>query len=140
MVIEPGEDGKAPHPPEGFNIFKNDSGVMVLRRKRIRKIGKKSSPVFLRSFFRSCFKYECVCGLLPNLIKFLGVGGFNARMRALKSKEKMDDDGMDRDMGNEEASSSDSLLSMDEKPRKKKSYRKPKSKFAESYPSYIQVI
>lgn len=77
---------------------------------------------------------------VSNRIKFLGVGGFNARMRTLKSKEKMDDDGMDRDMGNEEASSSDSLLSMDEKPRKKKSYRKPKSKFAESYPSYIQVI
>lgn len=82
----------------------------------------------------------CVPRDISNRVNFLGVGGFNARMRTLKSKDKMDDDGLDRDMGNEEASSSDSLLSMDEKPRKKKSYRKPKSKFAESYPSYIQVI
>lgn len=39
MIIEPREDGKPPDPPEGFNIFTNESGVMVLRRKRIRKIG-----------------------------------------------------------------------------------------------------
>lgn len=39
MVIEPREDGKPPEPPEGFNIFTNESGVMTLRRKRIRKIG-----------------------------------------------------------------------------------------------------
>lgn len=41
---------------------------------------------------------------------------------------------------NDEASSSRSVMSSsDEKPRKKNRYRKPKSKYAESYPSYIQV-
>lgn len=60
-------------------------------------------------------------------------------MRTIKSKEKNEDDGMDRDLASEEASSSASIVSVgDEKPRKKKNYRKPKSKFAESYPSYIQ--
>lgn len=39
MVIEPREDGKPPEAPEGFNICTNESGVMVLKKKRIRKIG-----------------------------------------------------------------------------------------------------
>lgn len=62
-------------------------------------------------------------------------------MRTVKSKEKIEDDNIEREIGNEEASSSGSIMSSnDEKPRKKKNYRKPKSKFAESYPSYIQVF
>ena len=39
MVIEPREDGKPPDAPEGFNILTNESGVMTLKKKRIRKIG-----------------------------------------------------------------------------------------------------
>lgn len=100
MVVEPREDGKPPEPPEGFNIFTSESGVMTLKKKRIRKIG---------------------------------VGGFNARMRTVR-KDKGEDDAE----ANEEASSSVSMSSSDEKPRKKSRYRKPKSKYAESYPSYIQ--
>lgn len=45
MVVEPGEDGKPPEPPEGFNIFTNESGVMTLKKKRIRKIGKYKRPM-----------------------------------------------------------------------------------------------
>ena len=40
MIIEPREDGKPPEAPEGFNICTNESGIMVLKKKRIRKIGK----------------------------------------------------------------------------------------------------
>lgn len=70
-------------------------------------------------------------------LQFSGVGGFIAR----KIKyNKMDDAGINKDMGNEEAASSDSLLSIDEKPRKKKPYRKPKSKLSECYPPYLRVI
>lgn len=61
-------------------------------------------------------------------------------MRTVKSKDKNEDDSMGGELVNEEASSSASIGSVnDDKPRKKKNYRKPKSKFAESYPSYIQV-
>lgn len=69
----------------------------------------------------------------------VGVGGFNARIRTVKSKDKAEDDL--GDLVNEEASSSASIMSSgDEKPRKKNRCRKPKSKYAESYPSYIQVF
>lgn len=63
------------------------------------------------------------------------MGGFNVRNRTVK-KDRGDDDGD----GNEEASSSGSFMSStDDKPRKKSRNRKPKNKYAESYPSYIQV-
>lgn len=50
MVIEPREDGKPPEPPEGFNIFTNESGVMTLRRKRIRKIGMSYLKCYIKNF------------------------------------------------------------------------------------------
>ena len=40
---------------------------------------------------------------------------------------------------NEEAFSRSIISTTDDKPRKKSRYRKPKSKYVESYPSYIQV-
>ncbi len=51
MVIKPREDGKPPEPPEGFNIFTNENGLMVLRRKRIRKIG-----MYIKILFQECPK------------------------------------------------------------------------------------
>lgn len=106
MVVEPREDGKPPDVPDGFNICTNESGVMILKKKRIRKIG---------------------------------VGGFNARIRTVK-KDKAEDENNDANFYNDDSSSSRFAMSYgDEKPRKKNRYRKPKSKYAESYPSYIQV-
>lgn len=72
------------------------------------------------------------------IVSIVGVGGFNARIRTVK-KDKAEDDMNEVNYYNDEASSSRSAMSGDDKPRKKNRCRKPKSKYAESYPSYIQV-
>ncbi|XP_050538533.1 histone-lysine N-methyltransferase 2D-like isoform X4 [Daktulosphaira vitifoliae] len=58
MEIQPREDGRPPEPPEGFSIVTLESGVMVLRRKRVRNLQK------------------------------LGIGGFVVRGRMPRSKDK----------------------------------------------------
>lgn len=50
MIVEPTDDGRIPDPPEGFNIFKNESGIMTLRKKRNRKIGTRIHTNFFTIF------------------------------------------------------------------------------------------
>lgn len=61
MVVPPREDGRVPEPPEGFSILTLESGVMVLRRKRVRNLQK------------------------------LGIGGFVVRGRMPRVKDKDDE-------------------------------------------------
>jgi len=61
MVVPPREDGRLPEPPEGFSILTLESGVMVLRRKRVRNLQK------------------------------LGIGGFVVRGRMPRAKDKDDE-------------------------------------------------
>lgn len=58
MVVPPRDDGRPPEPPEGFSILTLESGVMVLRRKRVRNLQK------------------------------LGIGGFVVRGRMPRAKDK----------------------------------------------------
>lgn len=67
MVVPPREDGRPPEPPEGFSILTLESGVMVLRRKRVRNLQK------------------------------LGIGGFVVRGRMPRAKDKDDENMQDGD-------------------------------------------
>lgn len=67
MVVPPRDDGRPPEPPEGFSILTLESGVMVLRRKRVRNLQK------------------------------LGIGGFIVRGRMPRSKDKDEDITQDGD-------------------------------------------
>lgn len=67
MVIPPREDGRPPEPPEGFSILTLESGVMVLRRKRVRNLQK------------------------------LGIGGFVVRGRMPRAKDKDEENIQDGD-------------------------------------------
>lgn len=50
MLVTPREDGRPPEPPEGFTIYTQENGVMILRRKRVRNLQK------LGTFFYYYFK------------------------------------------------------------------------------------
>lgn len=67
MIVNPREDGRPPEPPEGFNILTLESGVMMLRRKRVRNLQK------------------------------LGIGGFVVRGRMPRAKDKDDENTQDVD-------------------------------------------
>lgn len=67
MIVPPREDGRPPEPPEGFSILTLESGVMVLRRKRVRNLQK------------------------------LGIGGFVVRGRMPRTKDKDDEITQDGD-------------------------------------------
>jgi len=67
MVVQPRDDGRPPEPPEGFSILTLETGVMVLRRKRVRNLQK------------------------------LGIGGFVVRGRMPRTKDKDEENTQDGD-------------------------------------------
>ncbi|KAF5285410.1 hypothetical protein FQA39_LY16664 [Lamprigera yunnana] len=103
------EDGA---PPEGFTLYTMENGVSVLRRKRqrnLQKLGKR-------------------------------IGGFLVRVRGIRGNQ--DNDDIDTLPGQSSSgmidSSNSHSLHESDKPRRKPARRKPKSKLAESFPSYLQ--
>ncbi|XP_054279340.1 histone-lysine N-methyltransferase 2D-like isoform X3 [Macrosteles quadrilineatus] len=101
MPVFPRADGRPPEPPEGFTIYTTESGAMVLRRKRVRNLQR------------------------------LGIGGFNARLRQTRVKDR-------EEVCDGETMTESVMMSHEDKPRRKPQRRKPKSKLAENYPSYLQ--
>ncbi|KAF5271825.1 hypothetical protein FQR65_LT05056 [Abscondita terminalis] len=97
-------------PPDGFTLYTMESGVSVLRRKRQRNLQK------------------------------LGIGGFLVRVRGIRGNQ--DNDDVDtlpgQASGNLLEPTNPQLLNEGDKPRRKPARRKPKSKLAESFPSYLQ--
>jgi len=67
MEVQPRDDGRPPEAPEGFSILTLESGVMVLRRKRVRNLQK------------------------------LGIGGFVVRGRMPRAKDKDEENTQDGD-------------------------------------------
>lgn len=63
----------------------------------------------------------------------IGIGGFNASLRKTRPKER-------EDPGEGDVVPDTPPVMMEEKPRRKPQRRKPKSKLAENYPSYLQVF
>jgi len=102
MPVFPRADGRPPEPPEGFTIYTTESGAMVLRRKRVRNLQR------------------------------LGIGGFNARLRQTRVKDR------EEVCDGETMTEASVMMSHEDKPRRKPQRRKPKSKLAENYPSYLQ--
>ncbi|XP_056641929.1 histone-lysine N-methyltransferase 2C-like isoform X3 [Diorhabda sublineata] len=96
--------------PEGFTVFTMESGISVLRRKRQRNLQK------------------------------LGIGGFLVRMRGIRTGQ--DNDDIDPTVGQScGVTSSETIQPLQnegDKPRRKPIRRKPKSKLAETFPSYLQ--
>lgn len=96
--------------PEGFTLFAMENGMTVLRRKRQRNLQK------------------------------LGIGGFFARVRGVRSSQ--DNDDLDLLSGQSstllDPLAPPSSTGIDDKPRRKPIRRKPKSKLAETFPPYLQ--
>ncbi|XP_075232135.1 uncharacterized protein LOC142330615 [Lycorma delicatula] len=123
MLVPPREDGRPPEPPEGFTIYTQENGVMILRRKRVRNLQK------------------------------LGIGGFNARLRNTRKEKDEEGGGDGQSTtppatpggGGSGGTGSGGATTpgSDEKPRRRgfsqnQRKRKPKSKLVENYPSYLQ--
>lgn len=98
-------------PPEGFTLFTMENGMTVLRRKRQRNLQK------------------------------LGIGGFFARVRGVRSGPDIDDFDL---LTGQSSTLPDPLApppttaGLDDKPRRKPIRRKPKSKLVETFPPYLQ--
>ncbi|KAG5897188.1 hypothetical protein JTB14_022544 [Gonioctena quinquepunctata] len=96
-------------PPEGFTVITMENGISVLRRKRQRNLQK------------------------------LGIGGFLVRMRGNRSGQDNEDIDIACNQVGTNVGDLAAPLPMDgDKPRKKPIRRKPKSKLAETFPSYLQ--
>ncbi|XP_026680935.1 histone-lysine N-methyltransferase 2C-like [Diaphorina citri] len=103
-IVAPLEDGRPPEPPEGFSIHTNEAGQLYLRRKRVRNLNR------------------------------LGIGGFNVRVRNVKSK---DEEGSDLPPSTPDTPVTTPLEG--DKPVKRKApLKKPKSKISQTFPSYLQ--
>lgn len=84
---------------------------------------------------------------------FEGIGGFNARLRQTRCRDKEEESGAGDGVpattpttpgGSDSATTPTTpgvtlTGSLDDKPRRKPQRRKPKSKLVENYPSYLQV-
>ncbi|KAL1453188.1 hypothetical protein WDU94_007353, partial [Cyamophila willieti] len=105
-IVTPLEDGRPPEPPEGFSIHTNEAGQMYLRRKRVRNLNR------------------------------LGIGGFNVRVRNVKSKDG-EENGVTPDTPvTPSCENSQSGLGG---VKRKGPLKKPKSKISQTFPSYLQV-
>uniref|UniRef100_A0A8D9A1L8 Histone-lysine N-methyltransferase 2C n=1 Tax=Cacopsylla melanoneura TaxID=428564 RepID=A0A8D9A1L8_9HEMI len=105
-IVTPLEDGRPPEPPEGFSIHTNEAGQMYLRRKRVRNLNR------------------------------LGIGGFNVRVRNVKSK--------DGEEGELPPTTPDTPVTTPVCEngmggvKRKGPLKKPKSKISQTFPSYLQ--
>jgi hypothetical protein len=76
-----------------------------------------------------------------------GIGGFNARLRSTRNKEKDDEASAEAvsaavtpaSTGPTSASNVEGGSVPEDKPRRKAQRRRPKNRLVESYPSYLQV-
>jgi hypothetical protein len=76
-----------------------------------------------------------------------GIGGFNARLRSTRNKEKDEEAGAEAvsaavtpaSTGSASTNTVEGGSVPEDKPRRKAQRRRPKNRLVESYPSYLQV-
>jgi hypothetical protein len=77
-----------------------------------------------------------------------GIGGFNARLRSTRHKEKDEEGGAEavsavavtpNSTGPTSGNNMEGGSAPEDKPRRKAQRRRPKNRLMESYPSYLQV-